>query len=250
MELGLLHERVHDLALQLGERRRPGLGNRLPLSLQARLGLIERGIELADGDVRRADEPIKLGTRTIPAGAFLVSNAQPTARMARNLLDPKTEQSADFIKKQEARRAMRLNDQIYDITAWNLPMVYDVETLTSPTAITVKSTPVPSQYEAAPLPRGARGNVDAGLGKIDSRGFPGRSIIAPTDSIEQPVDTRTIDDSTVPGPATSTRAPIVPSPKMLERATRECSTSPMIATVRGASVRTWRRSCDILATIL
>lgn len=51
-----------------------------------------------------------------------------------------------------------------------------------------------AQYQFGnPLPRGPRGNVDAGLGKIDSRGFPGRSIIAPTDSIQQAVDTRTID---------------------------------------------------------
>ena len=70
----------------------------------------------------------RLAARTIPAGAYLVSNAQPTARMIRNLLDPKTEQSAEFIKKQEERRKMRLNDQIYDITAWNLPMLFDVET--------------------------------------------------------------------------------------------------------------------------
>ena len=78
--------------------------------------------------MRRAEEPIKLAARTIPAGAYIVSNAQPTARMIRNLLDPKTEQSAEFIKKQEERRKMRLNDQIYDITAWNLPMLFDVET--------------------------------------------------------------------------------------------------------------------------
>jgi hypothetical protein len=68
--------------------------------------------------------------------------------MIRNLLDPKTEQSAEFIKKQEERRKMRLNDQIYDITAWNLPMLFDVEMVTSPSAISVKSTPVPSQYDA------------------------------------------------------------------------------------------------------
>ncbi len=60
--------------------------------------------------------------------------------MIRNLLDPKTEQSAEFIKKQEERRKMRLNDQIYDITAWNLPMLFDVELVTSPSAITVKTT--------------------------------------------------------------------------------------------------------------
>lgn len=122
----------------------------------SRAELLARNLATQGIEVRRAEEPIKLAARTIPAGAFIVSNAQPTARMLRNLLDPKTEQSAEFIKKQEERRKMRLNDQIYDITAWNLPMLYDVEMVTSPTAITVKSTAVPSQYDAAfasrPLP--------------------------------------------------------------------------------------------------
>lgn len=114
----------------------------------SRADLLARNLATQGIEVRRADEPINLAGRTVPAGAYLVSNAQPTARMIRNLLDPKTEQSADFIKKQEERRNMRLNDQIYDITAWNLPMLFDVETVTSPAAITVKSTMVPSHYDA------------------------------------------------------------------------------------------------------
>jgi len=49
-----------------------------------------------------------------------------------------------------------------------------------------------------PLPRGDRGNVDAGLGKMDSRGAPGGGgVIAPTDSIEKPIETRTIDGVTM-----------------------------------------------------
>ena len=48
----------------------------------------------------------------------------------------------------------------------------------------------------APLPRGPRGTVDAGLGKIDSVGAPGRSIVPPTVSITQAIDTRTIDGVT------------------------------------------------------
>jgi hypothetical protein len=122
----------------------------------SRAALLARNLATQGIEVRRAEESFTLASRTVPAGAFIVSNAQPTARMIRNLLDPKTEQSTEFIRKQEERRKMRLNDQIYDITAWNLPMLFDVETLTSPSAITVKSTPVPSQYDAAfpaqPLP--------------------------------------------------------------------------------------------------
>ncbi|HYR66052.1 MAG TPA: MBL fold metallo-hydrolase, partial [Reyranella sp.] len=41
------------------------------------------------------------------------------------------------------------------------------------------------------LPRGARGQVDAGLGKSVARGTPG--LIAPTQSITQPVEEHTID---------------------------------------------------------
>lgn len=43
----------------------------------------------------------------------------------------------------------------------------------------------------AMLPRGARGQVDAGLGKGIARGTPG--LIAPTQSIVQPIETHTID---------------------------------------------------------
>ena len=114
----------------------------------SRADLLARNLATQGIEVRRADEAIKLGNRTLPVGTYIVSNAQPTARMVRNLLDPKTEQSADFIRKQEERRKMRLNDQIYDITAWNLPMLFDVEMVTSSSAVGVKATPVPSQYDA------------------------------------------------------------------------------------------------------
>jgi Zinc carboxypeptidase len=119
----------------------------------SRATALARNLATQGVEVRRADEAIKLGTRMIPAGAYIVSNAQPAARLVRNLLDPKTEQSAEFIKRQEDRRKMRLNDEIYDITAWNLPMLWDVELATSPAAIAVKSTPVSSQYDAAMPPR-------------------------------------------------------------------------------------------------
>ena len=126
----------------------------------SRADLLARNLATQGIEVRRAEEPIKLANRTIPAGAYLVSNAQPAARMVRNLLDPKTDQSAEFIKRQEERRKMRLNDEIYDITAWNLPMLFDVETITSPSAIGVKATPVSSQYDVpTPLRPLAPGKV-------------------------------------------------------------------------------------------
>ncbi len=106
--------------------------------------LATQGIE-----VRRAEEAFKAAGRELPAGTYLVSNAQPAGRLIRNLLDPQTDQPEEFIKKQEARRARRQPDQIYDVTAWSLPLLYDVEVATSPAAITVRTSAVPMTYDAA-----------------------------------------------------------------------------------------------------
>jgi Zinc carboxypeptidase len=95
-------------------------------------------------EVRRAEEPVRLGTRQLPAGAFLISAAQPSGRLLRNLLDTHVAQPEAFVKEQERRRKKRLGEQIYDVTAWSLPLVFDVEVLTSDRVSDVKSTPVPA----------------------------------------------------------------------------------------------------------
>ncbi len=117
----------------------------------SRADRLARNLATQGIEVRRAEEPVKVGNRQLPAGTYLVSHAQPTGRLIRNLLDPRTEQPQEFIKRQEERRARRQPDQIYDITAWNLPHVYDVELLTTATPLSVRSTPVPMTYDA-PMP--------------------------------------------------------------------------------------------------
>jgi uncharacterized membrane protein YgcG len=105
-------------------------------------------------DVRRIEEAVKVGGRTIPAGAFVVSNAQPSGRLIRNLLDPHTAQDDPFVKEQDRRRRLRLGDQIYDVTAWSLPLLFDVEVVPSPSAFTGRTTPVTGETAsvAAALP--------------------------------------------------------------------------------------------------
>jgi hypothetical protein len=116
-------------------------------ALRLARNLTTQGIE-----VRRADEPVKVGTRMIAAGAFLVSNAQPSGRLVRNLLDVHTAQDDPFVKEQDRRRRLRLGDQIYDITAWSLPLVFDVEVVTAPASFTGRATPVSLQSAAMTLP--------------------------------------------------------------------------------------------------
>jgi len=108
--------------------------------------LVRQGIE-----VGRAAEPIKIGSRTLPAGTFVVSAAQPTGRLIRNLLDPHTPMDEKFIKEQERRRKARLGDEIYDITAWSLPLAFDVEVVTADKPTGAKISAVAAEREAAPL---------------------------------------------------------------------------------------------------
>jgi len=115
----------------------------------SRADALARNLATQGIEVRRAESALTIGTRTISAGAYLVSNAQPAGRLVRNLLDLDTKQDAAFIARQEERRKRRQPDQIYDITGWSLPLVYDVEVVTSPAAITAQASRVPAVYAAA-----------------------------------------------------------------------------------------------------
>ncbi|MCI0664295.1 MAG: M14 family metallopeptidase [Acidobacteria bacterium] len=89
--------------------------------------------------VFRSSEPIKVEGRTLPVGTFIVPLPQPAGLLARNLLDAQVRMNDEFVKRQDDRRKKRLPDQIYDITAWNLPMLYDVECIATDRPITVKA---------------------------------------------------------------------------------------------------------------
>jgi hypothetical protein len=108
-------------------------------SLAARLAanLVTQGIE-----VRQADEPFDLGARRIPTGSYLVSTVQPSSRLIRNLLEVEVPQPEAFVREQDRRRKKRLGDQIYDLTAWSLPLVFDVDVLKSANAVGAKAHPV------------------------------------------------------------------------------------------------------------
>lgn len=113
--------------------------------------LLTQGIE-----VHRATGPIALGSRTFPAGTFVVPTAQPAGRLARNLLEPGVAMDAKFVAEQERRREKRLPDQIYDVTAWSLPLAWDVEVVASDRpiegALTALSPAAPGAADAPALP--------------------------------------------------------------------------------------------------
>lgn len=92
--------------------------------------------------VQRALDAFNLDGRVFPAGTWIVPLPQPAGMLVRNLLDPQVAMSEDFLRRQEARRRDRLSDQIYDITSWNLPLLYDLVCIGTPGNITVRATDV------------------------------------------------------------------------------------------------------------
>jgi putative intracellular protease/amidase len=84
--------------------------------------LAEQGVE-----VRRATAPFRAGDRQYGAGTYLVSAAQPAKRLIRNLLDTSVAMDEKFLKAEEERRRRKLRTEIYDVTAWSLPLMFNVE---------------------------------------------------------------------------------------------------------------------------
>jgi len=114
----------------------------LPGNDAAMAGRLARNLAGQGIDVRMAKEPFKVGGRDVPAGAYLVSAAQPSGRLVRNLLDTHVPQPEAFVKEQDRRRKKRLGDQIYDVTGWSLPALFDVEVVTNAHGLTPASAPV------------------------------------------------------------------------------------------------------------
>ncbi|QTN19363.1 zinc carboxypeptidase [Brevundimonas sp. AJA228-03] len=75
------------------------------------------------------------------AGSYVVNLGQPRRRMAEVLLSKDVPLSADFLAEQERRRARGLGDQIYDVTAWSLPLMFNVPSARCASAPSIATTP-------------------------------------------------------------------------------------------------------------
>jgi hypothetical protein len=61
-------------------------------------------------------------------GTYIIDTAQPRGRFVKTTLTQQVDMSAGFIAEQERRRARKLPDEMYDVTAWSLPLMFGVRT--------------------------------------------------------------------------------------------------------------------------
>lgn len=73
--------------------------------------------------VQRAPAGRRHCGETHAAGALIVDRAQPQGRLIRTLLSPSTSLPEAFVAEQESRRDRGLNHELYDVTAWSMPIM-------------------------------------------------------------------------------------------------------------------------------
>ncbi|AKS42870.1 M14 family metallopeptidase [Wenzhouxiangella marina] len=109
-------------------------------------------------EVYRSADALDACGQTLGAGSYLIPAAQPAYRKLRVLLDEQIDMDEDFLAEQERRRARGLADQIYDVTAWSLPLMFNVDVQTCRRAPTLENL---DRIQPSERPAGRLENPDA-----------------------------------------------------------------------------------------
>ncbi len=116
--------------------------------------LLDQGIEVRR-TVRSVQVPKVRGFldsqvigKEFPEGTFFVPFGQPAGRLARNLLQESVPMDQPFLAEQKRRYERREEAQFYDVTAWSLPLLYDVDCYSGMGPSTLEGTRVTEKVTA------------------------------------------------------------------------------------------------------
>ena len=92
-----------------------------------------------DIEVQQAEAGFKVCGKKYQAGTYFIDTAQPKGRYVTTTFTQQVDMPEKFIKEQERRRGRKLDDEIYDVTGWSLPLMFDVDVDTCGKEIKVAS---------------------------------------------------------------------------------------------------------------
>lgn len=120
-------------------------------------GLERLGALLAAQGARleRATDDFSACGESFPAGSLVANLDQPAKRLLRTLLDRHVAMEEGFVDEQVRRRQKNLPDEIYDITAWSLPLLFNVESTTCAEPVATASEPVSAELPVRAAPAAA-----------------------------------------------------------------------------------------------
>ncbi len=111
-----------------------------------RVATLSNAIDLAAKEHAGGEER----TRRFARGTYVVSTAQPLGNLAEALLERRTQVPERFAVRQSELLAANADLEFYDITAWSLPLAFNLETHTASTA-ELGATSVPASAAAPTL---------------------------------------------------------------------------------------------------
>lgn len=79
-------------------------------------------------EVNQSTASFKACGKDYSAGTYWIDTAQPRGKFVKTTFTKQVDMPEEFIKEQERRRARLLSDEIYDVTAWSLPLMFNIET--------------------------------------------------------------------------------------------------------------------------
>ena len=86
-------------------------------------------------DVFQTSSKVKVCGNTYEAGSYFIDSAQPRGKLVKTTFTQQVNMSESFLSEQERRRERKLKDQIYDVTGWSLPLMYNVDVQTCGKAV-------------------------------------------------------------------------------------------------------------------
>jgi hypothetical protein len=103
-------------------------------------------------EITRSRDGFKACGKSYPGGSYVVNNAQPLNRLVHTLMDKQVDMDADFLVQEERRRSRQSGSQIFDVSGWSLPQMFNVPTDVCNRAVNVAGTEVaPTTHDAGTL---------------------------------------------------------------------------------------------------
>lgn len=114
-------------------------------------------------EVRMAETRFTACDTTFEKGSFIVPLDQPAGRLARTLLDRQVNVDPAYMAIQEERRSKGFKVKMSDVTAWSMPLMYNVDVATCGARPAVRSRAIMPRDEWKPRPGKLVGEGDFGF---------------------------------------------------------------------------------------
>jgi hypothetical protein len=107
-----------------------------------RVRQLKQAAEIPARDLAKAKSPGEAQPRRFAAGTYAVSTAQPLGNLAQALLEIDSPMSQSFLDRQRQRLEQNLDAEFYDITAWSLPLAFNLRAWVAAGDLTTDARPL------------------------------------------------------------------------------------------------------------